>query len=258
ESLKGFPGKQELFYFTEEKYEDLIQHLTKLLDVNEFALFALKYRGATNYSLNIHLIEPHYYAKLDKFIPLPKLSSNKVHGNEKDEVPLNSESNSDNKKTIRKNRLSRFNCIATLFVSAECTIAQDIFQTISQFLIAFPLLIPKLDKAEKYKVMLYSFKMIVAVQIGTNSKDPENKDKKEKYTIYTNEMHQGSKNEMVCKMVKNALDFSVFSIDINNQKTEFTELKSIINVINDRTCCHIKLNIMTLQKKQIEDESNYI
>ncbi|KAF0445955.1 interferon-induced very large GTPase 1-like [Gigaspora margarita] len=488
ESLKGFPDKEAIFYFTEEKYEDLIQHLTKLLDVNESTLFALKYRALEdlhdaleiepNYAFalrelektyqtmtektlkinekwhsilgkELRLIEPHYYAKLDKIIPPPKLSSNnKVHGNvaavlpyiqqkvkmwgvdilnaenfnkslknydEKDEVPFNSESNCENMKAIRKNRLSRFDCIATLFASAECTVAQDIFQTISQFPIAFPLLIPELDSAEKYKVMLPlftgptikwktsngiiienhlfedSFKMIVAVRIGTNSKgkstiinqlmnskstftscfepgakygipymingsiefvwlieetcgdalwnnvfknyydkeekeivllanlhgdaldypdqinflkqftscflvflmpgynktqknnfetlvdsnkiiynyvDPENKDKKEKYTIYTNEMHQGSKKERVCDMFKNALDFSGFSIDINSLKigktlqfvgkTEFPESKSIINIINDRTCRHIKLNIMTLQKKQFEDESNYI
>ncbi|CAG8728830.1 6083_t:CDS:2 [Gigaspora margarita] len=110
-----------------------------------------------------------------------------------DDEPSDSESNDKNQKTIKKNRLSRFDCIATLFASAECTVAQDIFRTISQFPIAFPLLIPELDKAGKYKVMLPlftgpiikwetsngivenhlfkdPFKMIVAVRIGTSPK----------------------------------------------------------------------------------------
>ncbi|CAG8653707.1 2834_t:CDS:2, partial [Racocetra fulgida] len=98
------------------------------------------------------------------------------------------------KKETKKNRLSRFDCIAALFASAECTVVQDIFRTISQFSIAIPLLMPELNDSEKYKVMfplltgpvikwetsngtiienyLFKdpFKMIAAVRIGTNSK----------------------------------------------------------------------------------------
>jgi hypothetical protein len=57
----------------------------------------------------------------------------------------------------KKNRLSRFDCIASLLASAECTVAQDIFRTLSQFPIAFPLIIPELDEAEKFKVLLPLF-----------------------------------------------------------------------------------------------------
>ncbi|CAB5204505.1 unnamed protein product [Rhizophagus irregularis] len=95
---------------------------------------------------------------------------------------------------LNKNRLSRFDCVASLFASAECTVGQDMFRTLSQFPIAFPLIIPELlDKADKFKVMLPlftgpvikwetepgtivenhlfidPFKLIVAVRIGTNS-----------------------------------------------------------------------------------------
>ena len=88
----------------------------------------------------------------------------------------------------KKNQLSR---IASLLASAECTVAQDIFRTLSQFPIAFPLVMPKLDEEKKFEVMLPlltgpiikwetqpgtiienhlfndPFKLIVAIRIGT-------------------------------------------------------------------------------------------
>ncbi|CAG8456205.1 2512_t:CDS:2 [Cetraspora pellucida] len=176
------------------------------------------------------LIEPQDYVKLGKIISLPKLSANEIHNNvvkvlpyirqkvkmwgvdilnaenfnkslinhdEEDEESYedSSESESEDEKEIKKkNRLSRFDCIATLFASAECTVVQDIFRTISKFSIAIPLLMPELNKSEKYQVMyplltgpiikwetgngsiienhLFKdpFKMIAAVRIGTGSK----------------------------------------------------------------------------------------
>ncbi|CAG8857020.1 7758_t:CDS:1, partial [Gigaspora margarita] len=98
----------------------------------------------------------------------------------------------DESSDDESNGVSRFDCIAALFASAECTVVQDIFQTMSQFPIALPLLIPELVKEKMYKVMLPlftgavikwktsngeivenhlfkdSFKMIVTVRVGTN------------------------------------------------------------------------------------------
>ncbi|CAG8608206.1 5796_t:CDS:2, partial [Cetraspora pellucida] len=170
------------------------------------------------------LIEPQHYFMLSKLIPQPKLLSHEIYLNvatvlpyirqkvkmwgvdifkaenfanlvneEDDEESSDDESKDENKKLIRKNRLSRFDCIATLFASAESTVVQDIIKTISQFPIAFPLLMPNLGNAEKFKIMLPlytglaikwhtsngsiienhlfedSFKMIIAVRIGMNS-----------------------------------------------------------------------------------------
>ncbi|CAG8681088.1 18130_t:CDS:2, partial [Racocetra persica] len=168
------------------------------------------------------LIESQHYFMLRKLIPQPKLSSHKIYGNvtavlpyirqkvkmwgvdilkaenfanlvnDDDDESSDDESKNESKKLIKKNRLSRFDCIASLFASAESTVVQDIFQTISQFPIALPLLMPNLDNAEKFKVMLPlftgsaikwhtsngsiienflfedSFKLIVAVRIGMN------------------------------------------------------------------------------------------
>ncbi|CAG8572898.1 4091_t:CDS:2 [Cetraspora pellucida] len=168
------------------------------------------------------LIEPQHYFMLSKLIPQPKLLSHEVYRNvaaalpyirqkikmwgvdilkaenfanlvnEEDEESSDDESKDENKKLIKKNRLSRFDCFAALLASAESTVIQEIFQTISQSSIAFPLLIPGLDEAEKFKVMLPlltgpaikwytsngsiienhlfedSYKMIVAVRIGMN------------------------------------------------------------------------------------------
>ncbi|KAF0369730.1 up-regulator of cell proliferation-like [Gigaspora margarita] len=137
-----------------------------------------------------------YILKAENFIDsLIEYKDDKDEEDEKssDDESSDSESNDKNQKTIKKNILSRFDCIATLFASAECTVAQDIFRTISQFPIAFPLLIPELDNAGKYKVMLPlftgpvikwetsdgivenhlfkdPFKMIVTVRIGTSPK----------------------------------------------------------------------------------------
>ncbi|CAG8588849.1 45855_t:CDS:2, partial [Gigaspora margarita] len=109
-----------------------------------------------------------------------------------DEESSDNESKLENQKLIKNNRLSRFDCIAVLFASTETTVVQDIFRIISQFPIALPLLLPNLDKAEKFKIMFPSytgtaikwytsngsimenrifedsFKMIVAVRIGIN------------------------------------------------------------------------------------------
>ncbi|RIB12684.1 hypothetical protein C2G38_2199987 [Gigaspora rosea] len=134
-------------------------------------------------------IKPQNYVKLEKSISIPKLSANEIHNNVVKVLPYirqkvkmwgvdilnvenfnkslinfdeesyddededSSENESDDKKTITKNRLSRFDCIATLFSSAECTVVQDIFRTIAQFSIAIPLLMPELNKSEKYNVM---------------------------------------------------------------------------------------------------------
>ncbi|KAF0465726.1 interferon-induced very large GTPase 1-like [Gigaspora margarita] len=170
------------------------------------------------------LIEPKHYFMLSEIISQPNLLSNEIHMNvaavlpyirqkikmrdvdilktekfanlvidQKDEESSDDESKDENKKLIKRNRLSRFDCIATLLASAECSVAKDIFRTVSQLPIAFPLLIPDLDNAEKFKVMLPlfigttikcctingsiienhlfedSFKLIVAIRIGRNS-----------------------------------------------------------------------------------------
>ncbi|CAG8499443.1 16586_t:CDS:2, partial [Cetraspora pellucida] len=166
------------------------------------------------------LIEPKHYFIFSELILQPKLLSHQIHANvaavlpyirqqvkmrevdilkaenfanlindEEDESSDN-ESKDESKKLM--NRLSRFDCLATLLASAESTVAQNIFQIISQFPIALPLLIPELDNSEKFKIMLPlytgpaikwctsngsiienhlfedSFKMIVAVRIGMN------------------------------------------------------------------------------------------
>ncbi|CAG8523643.1 18787_t:CDS:2, partial [Racocetra persica] len=93
----------------------------------------------------------------------------------------------------KKNQLSRFDCIASLLMSSECTVIQDIFQTLSQFPIAFPLVTPDFNEEAKFKIMLplftgpvikwetkpgtiienhlfkSLFRMIVATRIGTNT-----------------------------------------------------------------------------------------
>ncbi|RIA96868.1 hypothetical protein C1645_814707 [Glomus cerebriforme] len=92
----------------------------------------------------------------------------------------------------QKVKIKSIICVASLFASTECTVGQDMFRTLSQFPIAFPL---KLDVADKFKVMLPlftgpvikwettpgtiienhlfndPFKLIVAVRIGTNSQE---------------------------------------------------------------------------------------
>ncbi|CAG8791061.1 20174_t:CDS:2, partial [Gigaspora margarita] len=169
------------------------------------------------------LIRSQNYNKLGKIILSPKLSFSEIRRNvaavlpyilqkvkmwgvdilkaenfdnlnycEENDESSDDESNGVNKRIIKKNTLSRFDCIAALFASAECTVVQDIFQTMSQFPIALPVLIPELDKEKMYKVMLPlftgavikwktnngtivenhlfkdSFKMIVTVRVGTN------------------------------------------------------------------------------------------
>ncbi|CAG8649746.1 1038_t:CDS:2 [Dentiscutata erythropus] len=179
------------------------------------------------------LIESQHYIKLGTIISPPKLLANELDNNVAKVLPyirqkvkmwgvdiLNAEnfkslincneedknsyddeedeessgSESGNEKKITKNRLSRFDCIATLFASAECTVAQDIFRTISQFSIAIPLLMPEVNNSDKYNVMfpllmgpvikwetsngtivenyLFKdpFKMIAAIRNGKNSK----------------------------------------------------------------------------------------
>ncbi|CAG8509992.1 13233_t:CDS:2, partial [Cetraspora pellucida] len=165
------------------------------------------------------LIEPKHYFIFSKLIPQPNLLSHQIHANVAAVLPyirqqvkmrevdilkaenfanlINKEdefSDNESKDESEKlmNRLSRFDCLATLFASAESTVAQNIFQIIYQLPIALPLLIPDLDNAEKFKIMLPlytgptikwctsngtiienhlfedSFKMIVAVRIGMN------------------------------------------------------------------------------------------
>ncbi|KAF0488993.1 interferon-induced very large GTPase 1-like [Gigaspora margarita] len=171
------------------------------------------------------LIVPKHYFMLSDLIPQPKLLSKKIHMNvaavlpyirqkvkmhdvdilrtekfaslvidQEDEKSSDDESKNENKRLIKRNRLSRFDCIAMLLASAECSIAKEIFRTLSQLPIAFPLLIPDLDNAKKFKVMLPlfigatikccasngpiienhlfedSFKLIVAARVGMNSR----------------------------------------------------------------------------------------
>ncbi|CAB4409986.1 unnamed protein product [Rhizophagus irregularis] len=171
----------------------------------------------------IPLIEPYHYVKLSNILSPLKLSAHesgsvgkvlpyirqkvKMWGadvlraeniktliDEDDEDELSDEESTiDESRDLERNQLSRFDCIASLLASAECTVAQDIFRTLSQFPIAFPLVMPELDEAEKFRVMLPSFtgpiikwetkpgtiienhlfndpfQLIVAVRIGTNS-----------------------------------------------------------------------------------------
>ncbi|CAB4494816.1 unnamed protein product [Rhizophagus irregularis] len=75
-----------------------------------------------------------------------------------EELSDEEESTTDESQVLEKNQLSRLDCIASsLLASAECTVAQDIFRTLSQFPIAFPLVMPELDKAGKFRVMFPSF-----------------------------------------------------------------------------------------------------
>jgi GTPase Era involved in 16S rRNA processing len=169
----------------------------------------------------IPLIEPYHYIKLSKILSSPKLSAHESGSVDKvlpyirqkvkmwgadvlraeniktlideDDELSDEESIIDESQDLERNQLSRFDCIASLLASAECTVAQDIFRTLSQFPIAFPLVMPELDNAGKFKVMLPSFtgpiikwetnpgtiienhlfndpfQLVVAVRIGTNS-----------------------------------------------------------------------------------------
>ncbi|PKB98172.1 hypothetical protein RhiirA5_465520 [Rhizophagus irregularis] len=172
----------------------------------------------------IPVIESYHHVKLSKIIEPPRLPASQRHKSIIDVLPfirqkvkmwgadilkaeniktlIEDDDNSDEESDLmdeeeyplpKKNRLSRFDCVASLFASAECTVGQDMFRTLSQFPIAFPLIIPKLDEADKFKVMLPlftgpvikwettpgtiieshlfndPFKLIVAVRIGTNS-----------------------------------------------------------------------------------------
>ncbi|CAB5387394.1 hypothetical protein RhiirA1_438173 [Rhizophagus irregularis] len=171
----------------------------------------------------IPLIEPYHYVKLSNILSPPKLLAHesgsvgkvlpyirqkvKMWGadvlraeniktlidEEDDDELSDEESTIDESQDLERNQLSRFDCIASLLASAECTVAQDIFRTLSQFPIAFPLVMPELDEAEKFRVMLPSFtgpiikwetkpgtiienhlfndpfQLIVAVRIGANS-----------------------------------------------------------------------------------------
>nr|CAG8535359.1 7706_t:CDS:2 [Entrophospora candida] len=165
----------------------------------------------------IPLIELRDYVKLSKILAPPKLAIHERNGsvayvlhyirqkvkmwgvdvlkaeNIKTLVEENDDDSDSEDQVVGKNQLSRFDCIASLLASVECTVAQDIFRTLSQFPIALPLTIPELDKKEMFKVMLPllvgpiikwetkpgtiienhlfndHFKLIVAIRIGTNS-----------------------------------------------------------------------------------------
>jgi hypothetical protein len=172
----------------------------------------------------IPVIEPYHHVKLSEIIEPPRLPVSQKHKSiiavlpyirqkvkmwgadilkaENIKALIEDDDDSDEESDLmdeeeysllKKNRLSRFDCVASLFASAECTVGQDMFRTLSQFPIAFPLIIPKIDEADKFKVMLPlftgpvikwettpgtiienhlfndPFKLIVAVRIGTNS-----------------------------------------------------------------------------------------
>src|SRR5438270_542482 len=123
----------------------------------------------------IPLIEPYHYVKLSKILHPPKLPAYGMDGSvaavlpyirqkvkmwgaqvlkavsiktlieEDDDISdISDEEFSDMNETDdfqdeKKNKLSRFDCLASLLASAECTVAQDIFRTLSQFPITFPL-----------------------------------------------------------------------------------------------------------------------
>ncbi|RHZ71348.1 hypothetical protein Glove_259g11 [Diversispora epigaea] len=181
---------------------------------------------------SVPLIGPRHYVKLSKIIEAPQLSADEKNGSislilpyirqkvkmwgadvllaenirtlikrgdgdddddDDDDDGDDDENDDQGPQGQKKNQLSRFDCIASLLASAECTVVQDIFQTLSRFPIAFPLVIPELEmnKAEKFRVMLplftgpvikwetepgtiienhlfnSPFKMIVAIRIGT-------------------------------------------------------------------------------------------
>ncbi len=67
---------------------------------------------------------------------------------------FNVRSKDENEGFQKKNRLFRFDCMVSLLASAECTIVQDIFRTLSQFPITFPLIMPELNESNKFKMML--------------------------------------------------------------------------------------------------------
>src|SRR6266511_267100 len=177
----------------------------------------------------ILLIEPYHYVKLSEILSPPKLSGYEKEGSvacalhyirqkvkmwgadvlraeniknlieEEDDASddeffdLGSMSDDPDFGWCKKNKLARFDCIVSLLASVECTVAQDIFRTLSQFPIALPLTMPELDNAKRFRVMLPlligpiikwetkpgtivenhlfndQFKVIVAVRIGANS-----------------------------------------------------------------------------------------
>ncbi|CAG8604446.1 11890_t:CDS:10 [Gigaspora margarita] len=167
ENLENDPEKLTKFYFAEEKYEYLVNKIM----VDE--------RWHSIVGEELPLIEPQDYVKLGEIISPPKTLSAETHENVAAVLPY-----------IRQ----KVKMWGVYILKAENFIdTQDIFRTISQFPIAFPLLIPELDNAGKYKVMLPlftgpvikwetsdgivenhlfkdPFKMIVTVRIGTSPK----------------------------------------------------------------------------------------
>ncbi|CAG8446402.1 16010_t:CDS:2 [Dentiscutata heterogama] len=204
-------------------YED-IEDFDKLKNAkvtgeNEDLIKELETKNTPGRLINeeLPLIEHKNYIKLGKIISPPKLSFNEIRKNvitiltyiqqkikmwgvdilkaeNFDKYLIDYDEEDEQFPDVESNRLSRFDYIAILFALAEFTVIQDIFQIISQFPIAFPLLIPKLDEEKKYKVMIPlltgpvikwktingtiienhlfkdSFKMIVTVRIGSGPK----------------------------------------------------------------------------------------
>src|SRR5437763_2445143 len=120
------------------------------------------------------LIDPYHYVKLSEILSPPKLSDCEKRGSvayalhyirqkvkmwgadvlraENIKNLIEEEEDDDNTDEeffdleenpdfdlYKKNKLARFDCIASLLASAECTVAQDIIRTMSQFPIALPL-----------------------------------------------------------------------------------------------------------------------
>ncbi|RHZ88693.1 hypothetical protein Glove_21g317 [Diversispora epigaea] len=139
---------------------------------------------------NVPLIGPRHYFKLIKMWGADILLAENIRTLIEQDDDDN-ENDDQGPQEQRKNQLSRFDCIASLLASAECTVVQEIFQTLSRFPISFPLVIPELNEAEKFRVMLplftgpvinwetnpgkiienhlfdSPFKMIVAIRVGT-------------------------------------------------------------------------------------------
>ncbi|CAG8466051.1 3762_t:CDS:2, partial [Racocetra fulgida] len=105
---------------------------------------------------SVPLTEPQHYVKLSKIVNAPLLRANQTNG--------------------------------SVSLVLSYIRQKDMFQTLSQFPIAFPLVIPELDEATKFRVMLpfikretkpgtiienhlfnSQFRMIVAIRIGTNT-----------------------------------------------------------------------------------------
>src|SRR5579871_3793369 len=122
---------------------------------NKFIYIHERWHPILGYVLPV--IEPYHHVKLSKIIEPPILPASqryksiiavlpyiqqkvKMWGADilkaeniksliEDDDDSDDESDLMNEGEYKKNRLSRFDCVASLFSSAECTVGQDIFRT---------------------------------------------------------------------------------------------------------------------------------